>query len=746
MHNDSEDTFHFAIDFRRLLSTLQRWAWLLLLAAALGAVLAYLYSRQQTPVYEAETNILVTLNSQPSIGDLSQSLNLTQLVETYVRMLSLDEFAGIVSQRLGYKVDVKNVNVSSLPNTQVIQVKVLDVDPTRAAKIADTMVVVLREQNETLQAGRYAVAEQNLDKQIKDAEAQTADIQAKLDAAKTSALVQQTAEAQSNIDTTVNAIKDTTAQLDRLHKMTWVDAHFMLSDAKNRLPKLQAVLDQQTAAQNDLQVRLSSDPQAQTDANYAGLIQGQIADLDAKIEKTRQSIEDTQKEIAFLTPLDTQQGFAAALVEKDNLLKTQESLLTSYQNVYTSLLSTEEVRRTTNEIDNLKQNLALYQNVYLNLLSNREDIKKQEMQNIPSIEQVSPSRASDKPVKPRTLLNTLLAGAGGLILALAFVMMREMTDDTLKSRDEVEELLGTKVIGYITNIKDNYDGEGIYVGRSPRSPVAEAFRSLRTNLEFAAREKALKTIIVTSGGPEEGKTTVASNLAAVLSHSGKKVILVDADLRRPRIHRYTGISNAKGLSDVIGAEQETDFNEYVQKLENTPALSILPSGDIPSNPTDLLGSEKMKDFLSTLSDSYDYVVIDCPPMLVADPQVLLGLADGVLLVLVPGKTRKEVVRAIKEQVEQTGVRLLGVVFNRLQPGHHAGYGGYSYYDYPYYYSSDYYTSKDKDGEAAGKKVGHLKRGAKKDLKSPDALRKEGLLSPKLGKERAPIAEASRRRP
>ena len=713
MHNDSEETFDFAIDFRKMLNSLQRWAWLLILATALSAVFAYVYSRLQTPVYEATTNILVTLNSQQSIGDLSQSLNLTQLVETYVRMLSLDEFLGIVSQRLGYKVDVKNVSVSALPNTQVIRLKVQDVDPARAAKIADTMVIVLDEQNETLQAGRYAVAEQNLDIQIKNAEAQTADIQAKLDVAKTSALVQQTAEAQSNIDTTVNAIKDTTAKLEQLHKMTWVDAHFLLINDKNNLPKQQALLDNQTAQNNALQVTLSSDPQAQTDATYAAVIQGQITQMDAKIEKTRQTIADTQNEIAFLTPLDTEQGFNSTVVEQENLLKTQESLLTSYQNVYTSLLSTEEVKRSTNEIDNLKQNLALYQNIYLGLLSNREDIKKQELQNIPTIAQVSPSLPSTDPVRPRTLLNTLLGGAAGLVLALAFITLRDLMDDTLKDRDEVEELLGTKVIGYITNIKDNYDGEGIYVGRSPRSPVAEAFRSLRTNLEFAAKEKALKTIIVTSGGPEEGKTTVASNLAAVLSHSGKKVILVDADLRRPRIHRYTGISNDKGLSDLIGTEQELDFNDYVQKLENTPRLSILPSGGLPSNPTDLLGSEKMKDFLSTVSDSYDYVVIDCPPMLVADPQVLLGLADGVLLVLVPGKTRKEVVRAIKEQVEHTGVRLLGVVFNRLQPGHHAGYGSYSYYDYPYYYSSDYYTSKDKDAEDAVKKRGTSERVKKR---------------------------------
>ena len=236
------------------------------------------------------------------------------------------------------------------------------------------------------------------------------------------------------------------------------------------------------------------------------------------------------------------------MVEKENLLKTQESLLTSYQNVYTSLLSTEEVRRTTNEIDNLKQNLALYQNIYLSLLSDREEIKKQELQNIPTIEQVSPSHASDKPVRPRIPLNTLLGGAAGMVLAFSFVMLRETTDDTLKSRDEVEELLGTKVIGYITNIKDNYDGKGIYVGRSPRSPVAEAFRSLRTNLESAAREKALKTIIVTSGGPEEGKTTVASNLAAAVAAFRKKSDSGGWRSETTAIHGYIGISNAKGLA------------------------------------------------------------------------------------------------------------------------------------------------------------------------------------------------------
>ena len=707
MPNEFEDT----IDFKRLFNTLQRWAWLLVLVTLLGAAAAYFYSRQQTPVYEATTNILVTRNSQQTVGDISQSLNLSQLVETYVRMLSLDEFLGIVSERLDYKVASGNVNVSALTNTQVIQLKVEDVDPARAALIADTMVIVLGEQNESLQAGRYSEAESSLDIQIQDLETRIADVQAKLDEAKTDALVQQTTEAQANIDATVSAIKSVTLELQRLADMTWYSARFFLHDKQTLLPQQQALYDQQLAQRSDLQLKLTSDPQALADPKVAAAIQAQITELDQQIEKTRLSIEDTQKEIEFLTPLDNEQGFNAVIVEKENFLKTQQSLLTSYQNVYTNLLSTEEIKRSTNEIDNLKQNLELYQNRYLDLLNSRENVKNQKLQNIPTIEQVSPAFSSEQPVRPRTTLNTLLGGVAGLVLALSFVLLRDMTDEAVKSREEVEDLLGTKVVGYIIDNDNETDGEGIFVGRAPRSPVAEAFRALRTNLEFSAKENPIKSIIVTSGGPGEGKTTIASNLAAILSHSGKKVILIDADLRRPRVHTYTGVSNTAGLSDLLIADEFDLVDEYVQILEKTPDLRILPSGGLPANPTDLLGSEKMKGLLQTLSDSYDYIVIDAPPMLVSDPQVLLGLVDGVLLVIVPGKTRKDVLRAVNDQVRHTGVRLLGIVFNRLKHGKRGGYGNYSGYSYPHYYSSDYYSSADLDGVV--KKKGFLKKRTKK---------------------------------
>ena len=718
MKNEFEDTSADAIDFNKLLFTLQRWAWLLALCAVIGAATAYFFSARQTPIYEAATDILVTRNSQQSVGDLTQSMNLTQLVETYKSMLVMNEFLGIVSERLNYAVPGGSVTVSAPPNTQIIELRVQDTDPARAALIADTMVVVLGEQNETLQAGRYAEAEQSLQLQIEDSQTRIKELQSQLDKAKDSALVEQVAQAQANINSTVDNIETTQAELNRLKNMNWLAALLSLESAKSSLAQLQSTLDQKIAKQEALSAKLSSDPQAQTDPNYAAALQSQIAGLDAEIVDTRTQIESALKEIEFLTPLETKEGFDSMLVEKESALKTQQSLLSSYQNVYTNLLSTEEVKRTTNEMDKLQQDLSLYQSIYLDLLTSLENVKNQKMQNMPTVAQVTPATAGTSPVRPRTLLNTLLGGLAGLILAAGGVLLLETTDDTIKSPEQVEKLLGVQVVGYVVDIHDKNETEGIVVAQVPRSPVAEAFRTLRTSLEYSGVEKPLKTILVTSSGPSEGKTTIAANLAAILAHSGKKVILLDADLRRPRIHRLAGIPNRMGLSDLLTAETEEDPSVYIQSLDTIPHLGVLPSGGLPSNPTELLGSEKMRQLLRVLADANDYVVIDSPPLLVADPQVLSGMVDGILLVMVPGSTRTNVTRAVMEQIRHSGARLLGVVFNRLKHGRRLGYSGYSYYYYPYYYSSDYYHSDDAANPNGRKQ--HRKKKSKSSEPDPES--------------------------
>jgi capsular exopolysaccharide synthesis family protein len=490
----------------------------------------------------------------------------------------------------------------------------------------------------------------------------------------------------------VETIKTLTLELERLDNMSWEEAHFLLFSAQRNLAGLQSTLDAYIATQAQLTEALKSE-RAQTDPNYAATITQQVNVYDKRIASTTSALNDLQKEIAFLTPLDGEKKFADTVLDKENELTTQNSLLKSYQELYSELLSTEQVTRQTSEMENLENDLNLYQQIYVNLLSQLENVRKEKLQNTPTVEQVSPAIVSEYPVKPRTPLNTALGGLAGMILAAALVALREVTDITVKSNEDVKNTLGVDVLGYIINIKDEVDGAGVYVTRFPRSPVAEAFRSLRTHLGFTKSESPIKTIMVTSTAPSEGKTTVAANLAAVLAHSGRSVVLVDTDLRRPRVHQYIGLSNDAGLADLDEVNDVRQMIGFIQPQEKTPGLNVLVSGGLPDNPADLISSDKMRDLIKLLAEKYDHVVLDAPPMLVADPHVLLGLADGVLVVMIPGRTRINTIRLVSDVIKKTGINILGVVFNRLKQGRRGG-GGYEYYAYPYYYTSSYYYSEN----------------------------------------------------
>lgn len=219
----------------------------------------------------------------------------------------------------------------------------------------------------------------------------------------------------------------------------------------------------------------------------------------------------------------------------------------------------------------------------------------------------------------------------------------------------------------------------------PKSPVVEAYRTLRTNLQYANADGSLRRILVTSPGPGEGKSTTAANLAVILAQSGKRVVAVSADLRKPTLHQYFDLGNNRGVTNVLvgQANMEDCLQETV--IEN---LSLLASGPTPPNPAELLGSAKMKSLLEALQERADVVVYDAPPVVaVTDAAVLAPLMDGVLLVLNVGTVPRELAIRTREQLEKVGARILGVVLNRVSPK--SGYGYYYYY---------YYT--DESGKAA----------------------------------------------
>jgi len=199
---------------------------------------------------------------------------------------------------------------------------------------------------------------------------------------------------------------------------------------------------------------------------------------------------------------------------------------------------------------------------------------------------------------------------------------------------------------------------------NPRSPVAEAYRQLRTNIQFSSLDKPVRTLLVTSTSPEEGKSTTLANLAITISQTGSTVILVDCDLRRPTLHTLFGIGNAKGLTNLVIDSSATEFPLVDSGVAN---LRILPSGPQPPNPSELLGSKRMTEIIEELKSIADYVLFDSPPIIaVTDAAVLATRVDGVLLVIKAGKTRREMAQRAKAILEKVNANLFGVVLNDVK--------------------------------------------------------------------------------
>jgi len=227
-------------------------------------------------------------------------------------------------------------------------------------------------------------------------------------------------------------------------------------------------------------------------------------------------------------------------------------------------------------------------------------------------------------------------------------------------------------------IKEQIQGSSLITYMDPKSLNAEQFRTIRTNIEFAQLDTKLKSLLVSSSIPAEGKSTIASNLAYVISQTDKKVLLVDADLRKPTVHRTFKLNNEKGLTTLL-ANSDLRFNQVVQHSKDLN-LYFLPSGPIPPNPSEVLASAKMTLLMKELAQYFDLVIYDAPPVTaVTDPQILATKVDGVVLVVRQGYSRKEEVKQAKTALDNVNANILGFVMNGKELSETAGY--YAYYGY-----------------------------------------------------------------
>ncbi len=334
----------------------------------------------------------------------------------------------------------------------------------------------------------------------------------------------------------------------------------------------------------------------------------------------------------------------------------------------------EQARLESANIAALQHKLSNYQSTYASLL-----LAVQGGVNYISV--VEPATTPTVPISPRVGETVMLASAIGLILAVGGAFLIEYLDDTIKTPDDVTRTADLPTLAGIARIEGETYPEKLIAVRHPLSPIVETYRLLRTNLQFSSVDKPTRTLMVTSPGPTEGKSVTLANLAVVMAQSGLRVVAVDADLRRPVLHKIFSLPNNRGLSDAI-LQPNPQVSEHLQATE-VENLWVLVSGPLPPNPAELLGSERMGAIIEELKGQVDMVLLDSPPSLVVADAVILGTrVDGVLLVNDVGRTRRSEARQGAEEFRRVRANLLGVVLNRLSRRR----GDYHYYHY--YQSED----------------------------------------------------------
>ncbi len=292
------------------------------------------------------------------------------------------------------------------------------------------------------------------------------------------------------------------------------------------------------------------------------------------------------------------------------------------------------------------------------------------------------------PVSPQRKRAVFLAAIIGLMLGILSAVIADRFDDSVQTPDEVRHRLHLPILGSIPRVRDALFGRSerqrfrLISHVEPQSLVAEAFRSLRTNIAFARAHQDLRTIVLTSPGPGDGKSTVACNLATIFAQQGQRTLLIDADLRRAVVNETFEIPRSPGLSDLLVGHAR--LGDVVRAVD-VPNLFVLASGQFPPNPSELLGSPAMRDILEQAKASYDMIVIDSPPVLaVTDSSVISSVVDGTIVVVRVGKTARDAVRRAVAQLRVVNGRVLGAVLNDVDFRSGVYYGGYGYYYHRFY--------------------------------------------------------------
>ncbi|MGV0027885.1 GumC family protein [Phormidesmis priestleyi] len=671
----------------------------------------------QKPVYEAEGTLLFNkINRVSSLsgtiekaGELSsltqlsnpldtesEILRSTPLVQKTIAKLKLRD-----AENKPLKVEefLKKLKIKSIRGTDVLAMSYRSIDAKEAAAVINLLIRNYLENNVRMNRAEAVAAREFISKELPTVEARVSSAERALRQFKEANRVVALDE---EAKTTVAGLSDLADQITQTQSA--------LADANSRTESMQSQLGLNSRQAIDLTALSQSTEVQQVLADYRQ-VQNQLAVQQTRYQDNHPAIVNLKrKEVALRTQLDKRvaqmgssqsvadqnlqmgqlkQGMTADLVKLEierlglsNRVAVLKNAYVFNQNRANVLPQLEQTQR------GLERRLQVARSTYEELLKRLQDVQVVENQNVGNARVVSEATVPDRPISPRILLNLALGGILGILAGLAVMVLLEAIDQSVKTTDEAKRLLDFPLLGTIPRFSRRL-GDGtiskryllkqiVPVRDNPYSPVSAAFEMLQTTLGFTLTDKALKVVLVTSALPTEGKSFVAANLAVSNAQMGRRVLLIDADMRRPSQHEIWQLPNLKGLSDILVGQ--ADYQTSV--VEGLINLDILTAGTLPPNPMALLSSQRIASVIKAAKADYDFIIIDTPPIALSADALTLGkLADGVLLVVRPGVVNSSAIATAKSLLTQSGQQVLGMVVNGVIPENESG----SYYSVDRYY-------------------------------------------------------------
>lgn len=700
------------IDFQEYWPILKRrWP---VTAVVIGSVfgLTALVTFLQKPVYESQAKLLFNKQSGVSsltglssqVGELSGLTNLSNPVDTEAEVirsnpivqktissLNLRDKSG---KPLSIEKFLKLLKLKTIRGTDVMQLSYRSTNPQEAATVINSLMNYYLESNVRTNRAEARSAREFLNRQLPEVEKRVLKAEMALRRFKEqNRVVALEVEAKAGVE----GLKDLLAEITKA-QAGLADASTRTSALQSQIslntqqavelstlsqsPGIQEVLKDYQKTEDELAVartRFSEDhPTVINLDQKAAALRSQ---LEGRVSQTIGSFESVPEQNLQIGEL--KQSLTEDLVKSEVERLALATRLAELRQAYIlNQRRLDILPRLEQQQLQLQRQLQVARVTYEQLLKQLQEVEVLENQNIGNSRVISDALVPDKPVSPIIPLNLGLGGVLGILLGVGIALILEATDNSLKTIEEVKRLLGYPLLGTVPLAEKpkGSDGEGsaeLPTLHNPYSPESAAFEMLQANLGFSISDKTLKVIVLSSSIPGEGKSFVAANLAVAAAQTGRRVLLVDADMRRPRQHKVWEQSNLIGLSNILvnQAELPTTTKEALMTLD------LVTAGTIPPNAAALLESKRMAALIQEATNNYDFVIIDAPPLTaVADAQILGKLVDGILLVVRPGVVDSAAANATKNLLAQSGQRVLGMVVNGITAG--SSYGGY--------YSKGYY--------------------------------------------------------